>query len=175
MTHRAAIKDAPGTREVTQEILIRHLFISAAHNYFGHHGEEPGSSPNLEVAGIECVAGRGIRGDRFFDYREDYKGQITFFSIEVLRDVCARLGISVVSPAAVRRNVITEGVDPNQFIGTRFIVQDVLFEGVCECKPCYWMDRAITSGAEELLQGRGGLRARILTNGKLLVPMTSLL
>ena len=35
--------------------------------------------PIEEVEGIDCVAGRGIRGDRFFDYKPDYKGQITFF------------------------------------------------------------------------------------------------
>jgi hypothetical protein len=54
---------------------------------------EPGTSPIIEVQEVECVAGRGIRGDRFFDYREDYKGQITFFAIEVFNDVCQRLGV----------------------------------------------------------------------------------
>ena len=37
----------------------------------------------MAVEFIECVAGRGIRGDRFFDYKENYKGQITFFALEV--------------------------------------------------------------------------------------------
>lgn len=49
---------------------------------------EPGTSPMLEVQQVECIAGRGICEDRFFDYREDYKGQITFFAIEVFHDVC---------------------------------------------------------------------------------------
>jgi MOSC domain-containing protein YiiM len=69
----------------------------------------------------------------------------------------------------VRRNVVTQGIDLNQLIGKRFSIQGVLFEGVCECKPCYWMDRAIAPGAEDLLRGRGGLRARILTSGTLRV------
>lgn len=146
---------------------IRHLYISGNHNYFGHHGQEPGTSPNIEVLEIECIAGRGIRGDRFLDYREDYKGQITFFSVEVFNEVCRTLNVVGVSPSAVRRNAIVEGVDLNQLIGRRFSVQDVLFEGICECKPCYWMDRAIAPGAENLLQGRGGLRAKILSTGTL--------
>jgi MOSC domain-containing protein YiiM len=148
-------------------VTIRHLYISAGHNFFGHHGHEPGTSPNLEVSEIECVASRGIVGDRFLDYREDYKGQITFFSFEVLQDVSVRLGVRVASPSSVRRNVITQGIDLNQLIGKRFSIQGILFEGVCECKPCYWMDRAIAPGAEELLRGQGGLRARILTSGTL--------
>ena len=149
------------------EMSIRHLFISSGHNFFGHHGHEPGSSPNIEVSEIECLAGRGIRGDRFLDYRDDYKGQITFFSIEVFKDVCHQLGIHGLSAAVVRRNIICEGVDLNQLIGKKFRVQGLEFEGICECKPCYWMDRAIGPGAEILLQGRGGLRAKVLSGGTL--------
>jgi MOSC domain-containing protein YiiM len=146
---------------------ISHLYISPGHNFFGHHGQEPGTNPNSEVRQIECVTGRGIVGDRFFDYQDDYKGQITFFSMEVFRDVCGKLGVQGLSPSVVRRNVMTEGVDLNDLIGRRFSVQGVEFEGICECKPCYWMDRVIAAGAEELLNGRGGLRAKILTSGTL--------
>jgi MOSC domain-containing protein YiiM len=85
----------------------------------------------------------------------------------VFNDVCRELGVGGLSPAVVRRNVITEGTDLNELIGRRFLLRGLEFEGVCECKPCYWMDRAIASGAERLLQGRGGLRARILSGGNL--------
>lgn len=150
-------------------IAIRHLFISPGHNFFGHDGQEAGTNPLYEVDEIECVAGHGIRGDRFFDYREDYKGQITFFSSEVFEDVCRSLGANVQSAGAARRNVITQGVDLNSLVGKRFTVQGVEFEGVSECKPCHWMNKAIAPGAEVALQGRGGLRAKILTDGKIRV------
>jgi MOSC domain-containing protein YiiM len=151
----------------TSAIVVRHLFISPDHNFFGHHGQEAGKSPLCEVREIECVAGRGVRGDRFFDYKENYKGQITFFSSEVFDEVCRSLDASEKSPGAARRNVVTKGIDLNSLVGQRFTIQGVEFEGVCECKPCYWMDQAIAPGAEEALQGRGGLRARILTDGVL--------
>ena len=60
---------------------VKHLFISPGHNYFGHHGQPAGEHAIVPVEPMECVAGRGIRGDRFFDYQPDYKGQITFFAI----------------------------------------------------------------------------------------------
>jgi MOSC domain-containing protein YiiM len=69
----------------------------------------------------------------------------------------------------MRRNVITKGVDLNSLIGKRFVIQGVEFEGVCECSPCHWMNEAIAPGAEAALHGRGGLRARILTDGQLKV------
>lgn len=116
---------------------------------------------------IECAAGRGIRGDRYFDFKDDYKGQITFFSLEVFNELCDALQIQACSPALARRNVITRGVDLNEFIGQEFEVQSVRFFGIEECRPCHWMDRAIGPGAHEFLKGRGGLRAKILCDGNL--------
>jgi MOSC domain-containing protein YiiM len=146
---------------------ISHLYISPGHNFFGHHGRAPDAHPTIEVATIECVAGHGIRDDRFFDYKDDYKGQITFFSSEVFDELCAELQLQGCSPGMVRRNVITCGVDLSEWIGNDFELQGVRFHGTQECRPCYWMDHAIGPGTENFLKGRGGLRARILTGGEL--------
>jgi MOSC domain-containing protein YiiM len=146
---------------------IVHLYISPAHNYFGHHGQPPGDAPIVELTEVECVAGRGIRGDRFFDYKENYKGQVTFFAQEVYEAICVELDIHDKAPMAFRRNVITSGVDLAGWYDVEFEVQGVRFRGRGECKPCYWMDQAFGPGAEEALQGRGGLRAEILTDGVL--------
>jgi MOSC domain-containing protein YiiM len=141
------------------------LYISPGHNFFGHHGREPDEHLAIEVPSIECVAGHGIRGDRFFDYKENYNGQITFFAFEVFEELRRALNIPNVSPSSVRRNVITRGVDLNTLIGHEFKIQGVRFYGTDECRPCYWMDRAIEPGAEDFLKGRGGLRARIVSDG----------
>lgn len=143
------------------------FFISAGHNYFGHHGKPPGTHPMEAVDQLDCVAGSGIRGDRFFDYKDDYAGQITFFSSEVFAQLAAEFGLEGRSPADLRRNVITEGVDLNTLIGQEFEVQGVRFFGTRECSPCYWMDQAYVPGTEAFLKGRGGLRAKILTSGTL--------
>ena len=121
----------------------------------------------IEVLVIECVASRGIRGDRYFDFKDDYKGQITFFSLDVFEELCAALNAHDASPAAARRNVITRGFDLNEFIGKEFEIQGVRFYGMEECAPCYWMDAAFAPGAKDFLKGRGGLRAKILTDGQL--------
>src|SRR5690349_15171698 len=102
---------------------VRGLYVSPAHNFFGHHGRPPGTRPMIGVREIECVAGRGVRGDRFFDFKEDYKGQITFFASEVYEALCAELGVYDKAASVFRRNVITEGVDLNAWIGTEFEIQ----------------------------------------------------
>ena len=146
---------------------ICHLFISTGHNFVGHHGREPDTHPMIETFEIECVTGRGIRSDRYFDFKDDYKGQITFFSLDVFDELCTALQIQACSPALARRNVITRGVDLNDLIGQEFELQGIRFLGTEECRPCYWMDGAFAPGAQEFLKGRGGLRARILSDGSL--------
>ena len=118
----------------------------------------------FEVPQLECVLARGIRGDRFFDYNENHKGQITFFAEEVFDELCAELGVWNKSPAVLRRNVITRGLDLNELVGVEFELQGGRFFGTEECKPCYWMDHAFAPGAEAAMKGRGGLRARILSD-----------
>lgn len=146
---------------------ILHLYISPEHNYFGHHGKPPGQAAIEEVESVECVAGQGLVGDRFFGHKENYKGQVTFFAHEVYERLCEQFQAMGISPAIFRRNVITKGVDLNTLIGQEFEVQGVRFIGTEECRPCYWMDQALAPGAEEAMKGNGGLRARILSNGAL--------
>jgi len=121
----------------------------------------------VEEARLVCVAGRGIQGDRYYDHQDNFKGQITFFADEVYQDLCARFQLWTKAPAVFRRNVITRGIDLNELIGAEFELQGVRFLGVESCRPCYWMDQAFCPGTEAALEGRGGLRARILSDGTL--------
>ena len=146
---------------------IEQIFTSSGHNYYGHHGLPPDDFPLIAADSIECVAGHGVRGDRFFDYRDNYKGQITFFSREVFDLMAQAFGLTTKSPAVLRRNVIVSGVDLTELIGADFNLQGVQFHGTAHCNPCYWMDTAFAPGAEKFLAGRGGLRARILTSGRI--------
>lgn len=150
-----------------QSVQILHLYISPEHNFFGHHGQPAGRAQVIEVDSVECVAGKGLVGDRFFGWKENYKGQVTFFAQEVYESLCRRFQVSDVAPSVFRRNIISCGVDLNALIGQEFEVQGVRFAGVEESKPCYWMNQAFAEGAEEAMKGNGGLRARILTSGVL--------
>lgn len=150
---------------MTRDFEILHLYLSPGHNFFGHHEQPPGQNPVVEVAQAECVAGQGLRGDRFFGFKPDYKGQITFFAFEIYQDLCRQLGSPDRSPAVFRRNVITRGIDLNALVGHPFELQGIRFEGIAECSPCHWMNQAFAPGAEAALRGRGGLRARILSDG----------
>ncbi len=146
------------------------IWISQGHDFRGRHGLGRMEHEITAVDEVECVAGKGLVGDRYFNFKEDFKGQVTFFSVEVLEELREKYGD--VDASVLRRNVLVRGGDLEALIGEKFSVQGVIFEGSEECKPCYWMDQAVGEGAEDFLKGecRGGLRARILTGGKIQIP-----
>jgi MOSC domain-containing protein YiiM len=148
---------------------IARIYLSPGHNFFGRYGLEPGTHPTLSVPEVECLAGKGLVGDRFFDYKDEYLGQVTFFAWETYADLCAQFGVTDKDPGVFRRNVITRGADLNALIGKEFEIQGVHFRGTQESSPCEWMDSAFAPGAKKAMEGRGGLRARILTDGLLRV------
>lgn len=148
-------------------ILIRHIFISAGHNFFGRHGQPAGDAPAVDVRSVQARAGYGLQGDRFYGYRPDYNGQVTFFEWDVYEQAKQEFGVPRLKADAFRRNVIVEGIHLNALIGSRFSLGGIDFEGVSEAKPCYWMNQVVAPGAEQWLRGRGGLRAKILTDGEL--------
>lgn len=149
-----------------QPIEILHLYICPAHNFKQHEPGSPGANETIDVEKVECVAGRGLRGDRYFDYREDYKGQITFFNYDVYKSLKDAMNTDF-SPVEMRRNVIIKGLDLEALIGQEFELGGVRMRGSEHCKPCFWMDDVCGEGAEAWMTGqcRGGLRARILTDG----------
>ncbi|MBT5925827.1 MAG: molybdenum cofactor biosysynthesis protein [Verrucomicrobia bacterium] len=148
---------------------IEHIYISKGHNYVGHHGKPPGTHQILEIDEVECVEGSGLTGDRYFDHKDNYKGQITFFEMEIYEKLCNELEEKEKLPSAFRRNILTRGIDLNKWIGRKFSLQGILFEGSEECRPCYWMDQGFAAGADAALKNHGGLRARILSTGILRV------
>lgn len=150
---------------------LLHIFISSGHDYWGRQGEGRLQSGITEVAEVECVAGMGLRGDRYFGYKPDYKGQVTFFDSETVGQVRRDFKLGELPASVFRRNLIVQGIHLREWLGKRFQFQGIEFEGSQECKPCHWMDRAVAPGTEDFLKGmfRGGLRAKILTSGTLRV------
>ncbi len=151
----------------TLQVNLSHLFLSPGHNYYGRHGKGSEDHEIHDVELLELIEGRGIVDDRFFDYKEDYKGQITFFEHATYERVRAEFDLPDLLPSAFRRNVVVHGVDLNDLIGKCFRIGDLEFTGSEEARPCYWMDEACAPGVEKFLKGKGGLRCRITAGGTL--------
>lgn len=148
-------------------IVVHDIWISPGHDFKGRHGLGRCNHGMTRVAEAPCDAGLGIAGDRYHGKDPGSKTQITFLAREVVDDMCRTLGVPDLDYSMLRRNVLVSGVDLNFLIGKIFVIDGVVFEGVEECKPCYWMDEAVAPGANAFLAGRGGLRCRILSGGVL--------
>lgn len=155
-------------------IQILELFVSAGHDFKKRFGMERLNHETTRVGEVECVAGMGIANDRYFGYKEDFKGQISFIAMEAIEALAKDLCIENVDTILFRRNVVTRGIDLGDFIGKRFRIGGVVFFGAEECRPCFWMDGAVAPGACSAMEGRGGLRCRILESGALRVGAAEL-
>ncbi len=154
---------------------IEAIYVSPGHDFKGRYGKERLNHGIESVQSVNCVAGKGLEGDRFFGFKEDFVGQATFFSVEVaeaLREMVPDPGFE---NFAFRRNILVRGFDLNALIGKRFRIGSVEFEGAQEAKPCDWMNTAIGPGARAFMEGQGGLRVRILSSGTLEVGELDLL
>ncbi len=126
-----------------------------------------------------AVPGRGLEGDRYFlgtgfySNKPGFGGrEVTLIETETLDalegDVVgvdgARLGIKLAA-AASRRNIATAGVPLNHLVDREFWVGAVLMRGTRLCEPCAHLEGLTERGVMSALVHRGGLRARILTEG----------
>lgn len=134
--------------------------------------------PMNERTDVEAVAGRGLRGDRYFEERglwnaldedpdREVKGasDITFIETEALTAIERDAEIEI-PVGAHRRNVTTQDVPLNHLVGRTFTVSDVVCEGIQLCEPCGYMQSLVGEpGLAEALIHRGGLNARVVESG----------
>lgn len=130
-----------------------------------------------ERDGVEAVAGRGLRGDRYFSAIEtgtfvDWKPNedrqdgydLTLIEGEAI-DAIEREADIDLAPGEHRRNVVTRDTALNHLVGTRFRVGDAVCRGDRLCEPCGYLRDLTGEDVQNALAHRGGLRADILETG----------
>ena len=134
------------------------------------------SAKQTQVNEVEMVAHKGIVGDRNFG-KDKWPGQnVTFIAIEEIERFNAAHSLGF-SADAFRRNIVTQGVQLNELVGKTFTIGGVAFYGVELCEPCadlgdYLASEALSAAAVvKALTHRAGLRADVLSNGRVSVGM----
>lgn len=134
------------------------------------HIAREAAGPMVPVPEVRAVPGQGLEGDRYFRKTGTYSTQpgtgreVTLIEAEASDAIAREAGI-VLASGASRRNITTRGVPLNHLVGQQFRVGNVLLEGVRLCEPCGHLESLTQTGVREGLIHRGGLRARILTEG----------
>jgi MOSC domain-containing protein YiiM len=135
------------------------------------HVAPGGGEPAAPIADVHVRAGLGLEGDRYFG-SEHADAAITLIEGEVIEAVREQHGIDLRNGRS-RRQVTTRGIGLNDLVGRDFAVGGVRCRGVELCEPC----RYLTGLLEEpnlikALVHRGGLRAQVLTDGRIAVGDT---
>ncbi len=116
----------------------------------------------------ELVADKGIRGDRHF--AQDPERAVTLIEEEAVADASKELGIAL-TPAMVRRNLVTRGIRLNDLVGKTIEVAGLRLYGTDYCHPCRYLggrlsgERSVPDIVKALTK-RGGLTVRVLDNGR---------
>jgi MOSC domain-containing protein YiiM len=138
---------------------ITHLFIAPERGV-----------PMKRKRAVEAIADTGLAGDRYVDARNrgGPDNQVTLIELENIQEFTAMTGLAL-APDMPRRNIVTEGVRLNGLCGKRFAVGAAVFEGVELCEPCRVFAQRTHREVLPFFKARGGLRARIVTGGRIRV------
>ncbi len=106
----------------------------------------------------------GIEGD----YRSGkyQTGQITLIEAESMNIASRKLGYKIPDGAS-RRQVMVRGISLNELIGYRLRLGSIIVRVEDLCKPCNNMEEMIGLGAKDAMDGKGGIRCRVIKGGKL--------
>ncbi|CAO4153381.1 MOSC domain-containing protein [Methylorubrum populi] len=136
----------------------------------------PAASYEMEaLAEAQCVAGRGIVGDRYFDGTGTYSPkpdtrEVTLIEQEALdalerNDPPLQGGPIRLSPADHRRNLTVRGVPLNHLVGRRFRIGTVILRGGRLNFPCKYLEELLGLPVYLPLYNRSGLNCGIEVGG----------
>jgi MOSC domain-containing protein YiiM len=124
-----------------------------------------------KVEQLYALAGRGIEGDRYFLGTGTYSKspepgrQVTLIKSEVLESLKNKSEINV-KPEESRRNILTQGIEINDLIGTEFYVGTVRLRAHRITQPCLYLEKLLDQpGLYKELWDNGGISCEILSDG----------
>lgn len=181
------VYDPEGEPDGKKEAVLDAAFVLAEHDPL--RGLGPGSgtervgtlelialaaeaeAPMEVVSAAEALEGRGLVGDRYergagtFSNPSGRGYDLTLVEAEALEELSAS-GVEL-PPAEARRNLVVKGIALDDLIGRRFRVGEVECLGQRRCEPCAHLERLTRPGVLRGLVYRGGLRADVLSGGRI--------
>lgn len=116
----------------------------------------------VEAATLSSV--EGLVGDHYSS-RTGGARHVTLIQAEHLAAIAAHLGIEIVSPEQLRRNIVVSGINLTALKDRRFRLGGVLLQATGECHPCSRMEEILGVGGYNAVRGHGGITARVVEGG----------
>lgn len=138
-------------------------------------------APMQSVEMAELIAGEGIQGDRYalqtgaFSQNLPQKirhiSLITQTGIDIANEWLKGGEEPVFAASETRRNIVLSNISAaelNDYVGKNFLLGNIQCKGVELCAPCQRPAELLSkSDFMNAFEGRGGLRAEVLTSGNI--------
>ena len=129
-------------------------------------------APMQSVPEAHLEAGRGIVGDRYYletgtfseKLKQKPEKEVTLVESEQIAYYRRITGMSL-DNGALRRNIVTEGIDLNSMVRRRFRIGEAALEGIRLCEPCKHIAGLVAKEVLTEMVQRAGLRAAIISDG----------
>ena len=126
-------------------------------------------APVRPIEAVDAVAGVGLAGDRNHREGGDSPGRdLTLIEAEEIEALARNHGIHL-APGETRRNITTRGIRLNDLVGKEFWIGEVLARAVKINEPCQYLQDLIGKPILKPLAHRAGIRADLLTDGRISV------
>ena len=131
------------------------------------------AGPVRSVNEAHAVPGAGLEGDRYALGQGTFSKplpdrELTLIEAEAIEAMQRDYDVEL-APGEARRNLVTRGVALNHLVGRDFQIGNVKIHGIRLCEPCDHLQRLTGRSVIKGLRHRGGLRAEILSQGKIRV------
>ncbi len=121
--------------------------------------------PPVVLKEVEAIAQVGLEGDHYAS--KGGKRQVTLISQEHIDAVASFVGKEEVDPLALRRNIVTSGINLNALKDKRFQMGEAILEYTGECHPCSRMEENLGPGGYNAMRGHGGITCRVIQSGRI--------
>ena len=135
--------------------------------WIGLRSERRGEVVVVESA--QAVIDLGLVGDHRMKKTPGSARQVTLISREYIQQICQHTGHSEIDPRLLRRNLVISGMNMNLLRYQRLQIGEIILETNALCHPCSRMDEALGRGGAAAMFGYGGLCAKIIQGGRLVV------
>ena len=119
----------------------------------------------LVLSAASLIVSKGVAGDHY-DTARDGPRQVTIIANEDISAISGFLGMPMIAPDLLRRNLVTSGINVFALKDRRFRVGSAILEGSGECAPCSLLEAALGPGAYNAVRGHGGITARVVESGQ---------
>lgn len=119
------------------------------------------------VQNVFAIQELGLEGDRRCKSTPGSARQVTLVNLENIKIISSFLGIDLISPELLRRNLVVSGINLMALRHQRFRIGDAEFEATAQCHPCLRMEQALGQGAVAAMLGYGGICAKIIKSGEI--------